>query len=151
MNNSIKAFKTSILVMLFILTLNACKTGSDDGNGLKYVDPDIGGVGHLLKSTRPTAHLPNQIIRMSPARNDYLDDQIRGFPLSQETFSVMPYSGTLESGVPVSAWDQQLEKATPYFFSTWLEDYNITVEFLPGKKCGYFRFIFPQGKARICI
>src|SRR6266702_3320685 len=43
---------------------------------LDYIDPTIGNMGQLLEPTRPTAHLPNQLIRFTPQRNDYLDDQI---------------------------------------------------------------------------
>jgi len=138
----------SAFLFLMLILVSGCKATTEPPNGLSFVDPNIGGVGHLLRSTRPTAHLPNQIIRMAPVRNDYLDDQVRGFQLSQETFNIMPYSGSVGSGTPVSAWDKQLEKCTPYFYSTWLEDYNITVEFSPGEKCGYFRFIFPDNESK---
>jgi len=146
-----ESLRTSRLIAFYILLLFlviGCKKSNETPNGLTFVDPYIGGVGHLLKSTKPVSHLPNQVIRMAPVRNDYLDDQIRGFQLSQETFSVMPFSGAYKAMAPVSAWDNQIEVATPYFYSTWLEDYNITVEFTPGKKCGYFRFTFPDGNTK---
>ena len=57
------------------------KTYEGTGN-LKYVDPQIGNVGHLLQPTRPTVQLPNQMIRMFPQRKDYMDDQISSFPLN---------------------------------------------------------------------
>ncbi|MCK5280967.1 MAG: glycoside hydrolase family 92 protein, partial [Cyclobacteriaceae bacterium] len=51
-------------------------------NNTDYIDMDIGGVGHLLKPTRPTVQLPNQMVRMYPRRVDYIDDQISWFPMS---------------------------------------------------------------------
>lgn len=129
------------IVLLTNFSCNSHKTSS-------YVDPDIGGVSQILQPTRPTVQLPNQMIRMSPGRRDYLDDQIRSFSLSRESFSIMPFTGSLTSGIPISVWDEQLEISAPYYFSTWLEDYNITVEFTPGRKCGYFRFTFPDNTVK---
>jgi hypothetical protein len=60
-----------------------------------YVDPTIGNVG-LLEPTRPTAHLPNEPVRVYPIRKDYLDDQITCFPLTAvshrlgEVFALRP-------------------------------------------------------------
>ncbi len=138
---------TAFIIYLQLFSYS-CKREEIAVNGLQYVDPYIGGVGHLLKPTRPVSHLPNQVVRMAPVRNDYLDDQIKGFQLSPETFSVMPYSGNLESGTPVSLWDNQLEQASPFYYSTWLADYDVTVEFVPGRKCGYFRFTFPDSQSK---
>jgi len=88
-------------------------------NELTYVDPDIGGVGLLLQPTRPTVQVPNQMIRVYPVRRDYLDDQIRYFPLTLvshrngELFGIMPLSGEITPDPPVSEWDNQLETITP--------------------------------------
>src|SRR4030043_327912 len=90
-------------------------------NELTYVDPDIGGVGLLLQPTRPTVQVPNQMIRVYPVRRDYLDDQIRYFPLSLishrngELFGIMPFTGDIISDQAASAWDNQLETVTPYY------------------------------------
>ena len=53
---------------------------------LEYVDPDIGGIGHLLKATYPTVYLPNAMVGVcpvfTPGINDrYLADRIFGFPV----------------------------------------------------------------------
>lgn len=116
---------------------------------VSFVDPNIGGVGHILEPTRPTVQLPNQMIRSYPGRKDYLDDQINTFPLTLSShrqghlFGIMPFTGTLAGNKsPVSAWDRELEIATPYHYSEWLEDYKTTIEFTPGAKAGYFRINF---------
>jgi len=129
-------------ILLLILIGTGCAEIKDSKNGLSYVDTRIGNVAILLQPTRPDVHLPFQLTRLSPGRRDYLDDQILSFPVSG--LRIMPYTGILTSGAPVSSWDQQLEKTTPYYYSTWLEDYDITVEFTPGAKAGYFRFTFPD-------
>ena len=47
---------------------------------VEYVTPTIGNVGILLEPTRPTAYLPNSMVRVYPIRPDALSDQIQSFP-----------------------------------------------------------------------
>lgn len=122
---------------------------------VSFVDPNIGGAGIILEPTRPTVQLPNQMIRSYPGRKDALDDQISTFPLTLighrggQLFGIMPFTGTpaADRG-PVSSWDAGLEVLTPYFYSEWLEDFNITVEFAPAAHSGYFRIRFPANTLR---
>ena len=121
-------------------------------NFQQYVDPKIGNVGRLLQPTRPTAQLPNQVMRMHPIRADYIDDQIRSFPLLVvshrlgEVFAVKPYTGvTAPKAMP---YDHDLEVTRPWVYETYLVDDEITVRFTPGKKAGMFRFTFPEGKPK---
>jgi predicted alpha-1,2-mannosidase len=127
---------------------------ADSGNGnLKYIDPRIGNVGWLLQPTRPTVQLPNQMIRVYPERNDYIDDQISSFPLSivshrlGEVFSMKPWSQTItvNSWKQKQAYDHDLEVTRPWYYSTYLIDDDITVEFAAGKKVGFYRFNFGGG------
>lgn len=125
-------------------------------DNLKYVDPVIGNIGHLLVPTRPLVHLPNQVIRMHPDRSDYTDDQIRSFPLTivshrlGQAFSVKPSGKTTD----VSAWgeemtyDHDLEITRPWYYSTWLIDKDIKVEFTPAAKSGFYRFTFPASQEK---
>lgn len=113
---------------------------------VEYVDPTIGNVGVLLVPTRPTAHLPNAMVRVHPLRDDYLDDQISGFPLSLishrlgELFTLQVTTG----GVAEESWRTPItydhEKPTPYHYSVWLEEPAVKLEFAPGERCGIFRF-----------
>lgn len=125
------------------------------GVNLEYIDPHIGNVGQLLEPTRPTMHLPNQMIRMYPIRHDYIDDQISSFPLNMvshrlgEVFSIKPG----KKPVDATSWnermpyDHDLEVTRPWYYSTYLIDKDITVEFTPGKKVGIFKFTFPAKSA----
>jgi predicted alpha-1,2-mannosidase len=129
---------------------NSYAQTSATGN-LDYIDPRIGNVGQLLEPTRPTMHLPNQMIRMYPKRADYIDDQIASFPLNMvshrlgEVFSIKP------DNLPVTAaswsqkmpYDHDLEVIHPWYYSTYLIDKGITVEYAPGKKVGIYKFSFP--------
>lgn len=127
-------------------------TGNAGAGNLQYIDPKIGNVGALLEPTRPAVYLPNQLIRMYPQRDNYLDDQIQDFPLTivshrrGQVFAVKPSIKPLSA----RAWDQKqtydtdLEVTRPWYYSTYFIDDDITVEFTPGKKAGIFRFTFPE-------
>jgi predicted alpha-1,2-mannosidase len=122
----------------------------------QYIDPTIGNVAQLLEPTRPTTHLPNQVIRVYPIRKDYLDDQISSFPLTAvshrlgEVFSIKPSITPIQT----DSWDQRmtydrnLEINRPWYYSTYLINDGATVEFTPGKKTGYYRFSFPGDKEK---
>ncbi len=146
--------KTLVSGIIATLLLAGCmpqpqpKTKSN----LSYVDPYIGGMGHLLHPTRPNVQLPNQMIRMHPMRADYLDDQISFFPLSMishrngELFGIMPYSCTANDELwkNKQMYDHDLEIVRPYYYFTYLYDSEVSTEFVPGSKTGYFRFEFPD-------
>jgi len=118
---------------------------------LRYIDPTIGNIGRLLEPTQPTAQWPNQIIRVYPIRKDYLDDQISSFPLTAvshrlgEVFSVKPCVAPPdpEEWNRRMPYDHDLEITRPWYYSTYLIRDGITVEFIPGKKTGCYRFSFP--------
>jgi predicted alpha-1,2-mannosidase len=149
--------KYSIAIGFIFLLLAGCTSDTGNQSNLNSVDPYIGGIGHLLHPTRPNVQLPNQMIRMHPFRVDYLDDQISFFPFTMishrkgEVFGILPGSGKREAGTwkDRQTYDHDLEKVSPYYFSTYLIDENITTEFTPGSKSGYFRFTFPENGNRI--
>lgn len=137
----------------FVLNQSNAQTNKYEGTGnLKYVDPLIGNVGHLLQPTRPTVQLPNQMIRVFPQRVDYMDDQISSFPLNVvshrlgEVFAIKPSirSLTLNSWKQKLTYDHDLEINRPWYYSTYLVDDDIKVEFSPGKKTGFYKFTFPE-------
>ncbi|MCW3092969.1 MAG: glycoside hydrolase family 92 protein [Ferruginibacter sp.] len=121
-------------------------------SNLEYIDPTIGNVGQLLEPTRPTVHLPNQLIRFTPQRKDYLDDQISSFPLTivshrlGQVFSIKPSIKkiSIEAWQSKMTYDHDLEINRPWYYSTYLIDDGIKVEFTAGKKTGYYHFQFPQ-------
>ena len=57
---------------------------------------------------------------MIPGKKDYLDDQIRYFPLQM----IRHRSAAIMQVLPVLAWDQELETVTPYYYKVWLEDFD---------------------------
>lgn len=141
-------FFISFLAPAFAQTV----TKNQAGDNLGYIDPRIGNVGQLLEPTRPTVQLPNQMIRMAPIRANYLDDQISSFPLTivshrlGEAFAIKPSVKPVQPG----SWDQKLaydhdlEVIRPWYYHTYLIEDEVTVEYVPGKKTGFFSFDFPK-------
>ncbi|MCK5814689.1 MAG: GH92 family glycosyl hydrolase, partial [Flavobacteriaceae bacterium] len=151
-----KYLKPTLLVFIAIL-MTACEKNSgseatSQKTNLEHVDPNIGAVGYLLHPMRPNVQLPNEPIRMHPYRKDYLDDQIAFFTLSMvahregELFGVLP--GVLKDENDTwsfkQTWDHDQEILQPNYYSTYFVNSEITTEFTPGKKSGYFKFHFPE-------
>ena len=120
-----------ILQLAFFLNIRANPripndTSAPERQNLDYIDPTIGNVGQLLEPTRPTAHLPNQLIRFTPQRNDYLDDQISSFPLTivshrlGQVFSIKPSlkKPGMDAWESKMSYDNNLEVNRPWYYST---------------------------------
>jgi predicted alpha-1,2-mannosidase len=127
---------------------------SQEGSNIKYIDPTIGNIAPLLNTNRPVVHLPNQMVRVFPTRQDYLDDQITGFPMlalnvitPQVVFSVKPSKGEITdtSWNRRMTYDYDLEINRPWYYFTILTDDDIKVEFTAGARTGIYRFTFPEG------
>ena len=66
-----KSYFIKILITtITIISIFSCNQTDKTLSNLEYVDPHIGGMGHLLHPTRPNVQLPNQMIRMHPLRAD---------------------------------------------------------------------------------
>ncbi|MCG8311556.1 MAG: GH92 family glycosyl hydrolase [Cytophagales bacterium] len=143
-----KLLTRAAAIFIFSLTLFYCKKPRPSLTS--YIDIDIGGVGHLLQPTRPTVQLPNQMVRMYPVRKDYLDDQISWFPMSTishrqgELFGLKPVNGKVarEKWDLRMSYDHDLEVKHPWYYSAWLIDDEIHVEYTPGEKSGMYRIEF---------
>jgi len=128
-------------------------------SNIDYIDPTIGNVGQLLEPTRPTVQLPNQLIRFTPQRKDFLDDQISTFPLTivshrqGQVFSLKPAIGALtdKSWMAKMTYDHNLEINRPWYYSTYFVDEEVKVEFTAGKKTGFYRFSFPIAKSKAIL
>lgn len=144
---------TSSFIFAFCLhSLTSPAQKNTEKDNLQYVDLRVGNVGQLLEPTRPTVQLPNQMMRMFPVRQDYLDDQISSFPAIIVSHRLGQAFALRPSVLPVgpAAWkhkmtyDHDLEVLRPYYYSTYLIDDEVKVEFVPGKKAGIYRFEFPK-------
>jgi len=149
----LKKLTNSSFILAFCLhSLTSPAQKSPEKDNLQYVDLRVGNVGQLLEPTRPTVQLPNQMMRMFPVRQDYLDDQISSFPAIIVSHRLGQAFALRPSIQPVSAaswkhkmaYDHDLEVLRPYYYSTYLIDDEVKVEFVPGKKAGIYRFEFPK-------
>ena len=137
-----------LFAFLFISSIFSSKAQEDN---TKYIDPTIGNVVPFLVPTYPTFHLPNQMMRMFPIKQDYISDQVEAFP-----FQVTSHreAGILQMKVSVgeitkSSWtqkmniDHDLEIVHPWLFSTYLIGDDISVSFAPGIKTAIYKLDFP--------
>ena len=157
MNTSLFKKALAAFCLLGVTVLPTMSQAQKVNNNLQYLKPEIGGVGRLLVPTRPTIQLPYQMIRMTPDRNDYLDDQIRSFPLqvvSHRLGQVFPIKPNTDLTVNKNSWmeklayDQDLEIRAPWHYHNFLTEKEIDVDFVPGKKSALFAFSFPKKAAR---
>lgn len=120
----------------------------------RFVDPRIGNVAPLLVPTFPTFSLPNQMLRMVPAKADYLEDQVSGFPLhvyAHRSAGILPMRVSLGAITP-EAWtrkmpiDHDLEVVRPWHYSTYLIEDGIRVSFSPARKAAIYKIDFPDGE-----
>ena len=134
---------------------DAAKTAPAGQDFTGFVDPRIGNVAPLLVPTFPTFSLPNQMLRMVPAKADYLEDQVSGFPLqvfAHRTPGILPMRVSLGPITP-EAWtrkmtiDHDLEVMRPWHYSTYLIDDGIRVSFSPARKAAIYKIDFPRGDA----
>lgn len=158
----ISKWKIKYFSLAVSLSLGLAHTQAQTKNdNLQFVRTEIGGVGHLLVPTRPTIQQPNQVMRMTPMRRDYLDDQISSYPLLVvshrlgEVFSMLP---STEENISDDSWnvklayDQDGETRTPWFYSNFFPENGLYLSFTPGKKTGYYKFAFsPKSAKRILL
>ncbi len=149
------SFLSTVLFFTLILQNSLAQVTKPTGkSGVTYIDPTIGNVAPLLNSNRPVVHLPNQMVRVFPKRQDHLDIQITDFPLlatniitPQMVFAIKPSIGELAD----TGWyrrltyDHDLEVTQPWYYAVSLTDDNIRAEFTAGEKTGIYRFTFPVG------
>lgn len=116
-----------------------------------YVDPNIGGIGQLLKATIPYVQYPHGMARVYPVTTPgitdrYLADKIYGFPAGPAL--LMASTGT-EGTQPenyASDFDHDFEIAKPYYYEADLQRWDIRAEITATQEAEFFRFTFPASK-----
>lgn len=142
------------------LLLVGCE-GQQSGkkNPVDYVNPNIGGIGHLLVATDPVVRLPQGSIQLAsnpwPEIYDrYLADKVFSFALRDVVRYgtttipswIMATTGEIEvePSKMASDYDHDFETVTPYYSALLLEDYDINVEYTVTEQVSYYRFTFPE-------
>lgn len=92
----------------------------------------------------------------------YTADKIRGLKQTHQPspwindygqFSVMPTVGTVFDENKRASWfSHKAEKATPYYYSVYLADYDVTAEMTPTMRAAHMRFTYPEtNEARLVV
>ncbi|MBZ4037472.1 GH92 family glycosyl hydrolase [Flavobacterium sp. 17A] len=112
--------------------------------GMNFWTPQTGKMGdgwaYTYKSNRIRGF--KQTHQPSPWMNDY------------GQFSIMPVTGDLKfkEEERQSWFSHKAETVTPYYYSVYLADHNVTTEITPTERAARFRFTFPEtDKAYIVI
>ncbi len=127
---------------------------------ITYVDPDIGGIGHLLKATYPTVYRPNGMVGVNPqfdpkVGDRYLADHVWGFPVPvhlHRNFGsplLMPVTGSPAPTIEdcASFFDHDFETTAPHYYQVLLERYDVTAEFTVTQHGVIYRFAFPESES----
>lgn len=87
----------------------------------------------------------------------YTADKIRGFKQTHQPspwmndygqFSIFPMTGTpvFDEDKRASWFSHKAETATPYYYRTYLADYDVVTEIAPTERAAMFRFTFPDSE-----
>src|ERR1035437_5388668 len=143
--------------VLMLFSCAALKAG--EKTPVDYVNPNIGGIGHLLVATDPIVQVPEGLVKLSsnpwPEIYDrYLADKVFCFSLRDvvkygtKTIPswIMATTGNIEvtAAKMASHYDHDFETVTPYYSALLLEDYDINVEYTATEQAAYYRFTFPN-------
>ncbi len=120
-----------------------------------WVNPNVGGISHLLVPTYPTVSLPNGMLRVYPNRDSFVASRLSGLPLvvtghrGGSAFSLSPFAGAAPLAVGRFAYDA--EHVCPYRYSVRLEDDAIDVDFAPTRRAAVYRFAFEADGPRTLV
>jgi len=104
--------------------------------GMNFWSPQTGKIGDGWGYTYAAGKIAGikQTHQPSPWINDY------------GQFAVLPVTGkrVFDQDARLSWFSHKAEKATPYFYSVYLADYDTTVEMTPTERAAMFRVTYPK-------
>jgi predicted alpha-1,2-mannosidase len=123
---------------------------------IDQVNPNIGGIGHLLQPTVPLVSLPNSMMRVHRMPGSYESEFISGFPIvlsghrMPATGLLIPTSGNVsrDRNTWKSRFDHELEKAKPNYYSVWLQDHDCDLDFTVGEKSAFYRVTWNKRQSK---
>ena len=143
----------------------ACLSAFAAKDPVDYVNPLMGTDSKFSLSngnTYPAIAMPWGMNFWTPQTGEmgdgwaytYHSDKIRGFKQTHQPspwindygqFSLMPVTGRLaiDQNHRASWFSHKAETVTPYYYSVYLADHDVTTEIAPTERCAYFRFTFP--------
>jgi predicted alpha-1,2-mannosidase len=134
-----------LLLPVLCLFLTACINKSKEP--VDYVNPNIGGMSPLLETTVPLVSLPNGMMRVFRIPGSYLPERVNGFPLilcghrNGSAGLLMPTAGKIsfERDKWQSNYNHDFETTSPYYYSVWLKDADVNLDFTVGSKTAFFQ------------
>ena len=150
---------TFFITILFTVFLFEKAFAGDRKDPVDCVNPNIGGIAHLLVATAPLVQLPHGMVELAPnpypeTLDRYVASKISSFSiraLPQYSLTAIPSwimattgEHTVKREEINSSFDHDFETVTPYYSSVLLEDYNIEVEYTVTEHAAYYRFTFPK-------
>jgi len=121
-----------------------------------YVNPYMGNISHLLVPTFPTVHLPNSLLRIYPERGDYTSVEMAGLPVivtshrGSSAFNISPVKSVADlTAVKNYSYDNEIIQ--PYFYSVYLDNEQIQVEYAPSHQSAVYSMDFEKKGDNILI
>jgi len=149
--------KLPLLFLLFFVVLYSCS--HEKPGPVELVNPNIGGISPLLETTVPLVNLPNSMMRIYRIPGNYLAEKIQGFPFilcghrNGSAGLLMPCSGAINHD-PLrlqSYYDHDYETCKPYYYSVWLRDPDINLEFTVAEKSSFYRIEWNKNEQKNLI
>ena len=132
-----KSFFSVAIAILSIACIFACSSSVENKkkSPVDYVNPYMGNISHLLVPTFPTIHMPHSMLRVYPERRDFTGDLLEGLPVvitshrGSSAFNLCPFYGSKSEISPIIRYSYDNEKITPYSYSVFLDEEDITVDY----------------------
>ncbi len=163
-------FTTSFILFFYLLGFGLFAQHSSP---VDLVNPLMGTDSKMELSngnTYPAVGLPWGMNFWTPQTNlngngwtyQYDAEKIRGFKQTHQPspwmndygqFSIMPVTGGLkfDQESRASWFSHKAEKSTPYYYSVYLADANVTAELTPTERAVQFRFTFPKSDSSFVV
>lgn len=158
--------KVFTALLLLGATFTQAQTTGKISSPVDYVNPLMGSMSKPSLSngnTYPAVAVPWGMNFWTPQTGKMGDgwtytydaDKIRGFKQTHQPspwmndygqFAIMPVTGKLrfDQDERASWFSHKAEKATPYYYSVYLADADVTTEITPTERAAQFRFTFPK-------
>ncbi len=123
---------------------------SSKKEAIDCINPYIGNISHLLVPTYPTIHLPNSMMRVYPAREDFTAEVIEGLPIiqtshrGQTAFRLSPINDVKTETKPIHSYIYDKEVLKPYFYSVYLPEEAIAVRYAPANQSAIYEVNFEK-------
>ena len=120
---------------------------------IDYVNPNIGGMAHLLKPTLPLIHLPNSMMRISKQPQGYDQEKITHFPINIVSHRMAAVGRIMVTKEEIntnfdswsSEYDHDFEVVKPYYYSVLLENPDIDVDLTSTEHTAFYLFKYNSG------